>query len=317
MPLLLETAEWYYYISRIDARCLVAELLFEGIKLRVLFLAMLLIAGVAGGPANGAAMPKVVVTIAPVHSIVAAVMGKIGRPVLLLDKSLSPHDFSLKPSQARALQGADLVIWIGPEMELPLQGVMQGLSQPAGVLGLLDALARTKPGKERDPHFWLDPQEALWVTDLIVKKLAALDPANAAQYGQNGEILKAEILAAEKSAIKVFAGLEAKPFMIFHNAYGPFVNRLGLNLVGSVQSGHSINPGAATIAALRKRMAAGKINCLASEFGGHNPLVDTLLENTPIRTVALDPLGTKIANGSALYPALIKNLAKDLADCLN
>ncbi len=288
--------------------------------LQVLSLAMLLAAGLLSGAANGMAAgkaPKVVVSIAPLHSIVAAVMADVGEPVLLIDKVLSPHDFSLKPSQARALQSAELIIWIGPDMELPLQGPLQGLSRPSKVLGLLDMRDQVKPDTERDPHFWLDPQEALWITDSIAGKLVMLDPANAAQYRQNGEILKQDIQAAEKSAREILSGLEAKPFMVFHDAFGPFVNRFGLNLVGVVRSSHSINPGAATIAALRKRIVDEQITCLTSEYGEPSPLVDVLLEGTSVKTAALDPLGVKIAAGRQFYPALIRNLAKDLALCLN
>ena len=63
-----------------------------------------------------AEVPAVVTDIAPVHALVAMVMGDLGTPVLLLDKGADPHDFQLRPSQAQAVATAGLVVWIGPQM---------------------------------------------------------------------------------------------------------------------------------------------------------------------------------------------------------
>lgn len=77
--------------------------------------------------------PKVVTDIAPVHSLVARVMDGLGTPELLVSSGQSPHTAALRPSQARALQGADLVIWIGPELtpwlEKPLATLAEGVTQ--------------------------------------------------------------------------------------------------------------------------------------------------------------------------------------------
>ena len=72
-----------------------------------------------------AEVPKVVTDIAPVQGLVASVMGDLGTPDLLIPASASPHSHALKPSEARALQQADLVFWIGEELGL------------VGVLGML------------------------------------------------------------------------------------------------------------------------------------------------------------------------------------
>ena len=63
------------------------------------------------------AEPKVVVSIKPIHSLVSYVMDGVGRPSLLVDGSASPHTFQLKPSHATMLQEADVVFWIGEDLE--------------------------------------------------------------------------------------------------------------------------------------------------------------------------------------------------------
>lgn len=84
-----------------------------------------------------AEVPRVAVDIAPVHALVAQVMAGVGTPDLVLPPGASPHGHSLRPSDARALQEADLVIWIGPELTPWLSGALDGLSGDAARLDLL------------------------------------------------------------------------------------------------------------------------------------------------------------------------------------
>lgn len=78
-------------------------------------------AGVAGlilaaGTAH-AEVPNVVVSIAPVHSLVASVMEGVGEPALLIPADVSDHDHALRPSDLRAIAAADLVVWVGESLE--------------------------------------------------------------------------------------------------------------------------------------------------------------------------------------------------------
>src|SRR5688572_30753517 len=70
----------------------------------------------AAGPVE-AKVPNVVASIAPVHSLVAAVMQGVGEPLLLVPANVSDHDYALKPSDLRKIEGADLVVWIGEPLE--------------------------------------------------------------------------------------------------------------------------------------------------------------------------------------------------------
>ena len=69
-------------------------------------------------------VPKVVTDIAPVHSLVASVMGDLGTPDLILPADGDPHHFQLRPSQMRALDEADLVFWVGPALTPWLEDVL-------------------------------------------------------------------------------------------------------------------------------------------------------------------------------------------------
>ncbi|MCY4313631.1 MAG: zinc ABC transporter substrate-binding protein [Gammaproteobacteria bacterium] len=83
--------------------------------------------------------PSVVVSIKPIHSLVAGVMGNTGTPQLLLEANASPHTYQMRPSQARSLQEADLVIWVGKYMENFMARAIENLSTDAVVITLEEA----------------------------------------------------------------------------------------------------------------------------------------------------------------------------------
>jgi zinc transport system substrate-binding protein len=93
-----------------------------------LFAATSLVALTAGG---AAAAPAVVVDIAPVHSIVARVMDGAGEPTLLLPPGASPHGYALRPSEADALERADIVFWVGDSLTPWLVGPLENIAADA------------------------------------------------------------------------------------------------------------------------------------------------------------------------------------------
>ncbi|MAY62044.1 MAG: zinc ABC transporter substrate-binding protein [Rhizobiales bacterium] len=90
------------------------------------------------------AEPVVITSIKPVHSLVAAVMEGVGEPELLVDGASSPHGYQLKPSQAGELQKADLVFWVGPELESFLVKPVETIASSAQSVPLIDAAGVTK-----------------------------------------------------------------------------------------------------------------------------------------------------------------------------
>jgi zinc transport system substrate-binding protein len=82
---------------------------------------------------------NVVTSIKPVHSLVSSVMKGVGSPYLILDGASSPHTYSLKPSEARKLQDAELVFWMGDEIETFLKEPIKNISGSAAIIKLLNA----------------------------------------------------------------------------------------------------------------------------------------------------------------------------------
>ncbi|KIP99125.1 zinc transporter [Agrobacterium tumefaciens] len=101
---------------------------------------------------NAMAAPNVVVSIKPIHSLVAAVMAGVGEPALIVDGGASPHTYNLKPSNARAIEGADVVFWVGDGLEKFLEKPLQSLGSKATIVELDDAKGLEKlPFREGGP----------------------------------------------------------------------------------------------------------------------------------------------------------------------
>ena len=65
-------------------------------------------------PAGAFAAPRVVVSIKPIHSLVASIMKGVAEPELILKGAGSPHTYQMKPADAELLQNAEIVFWVGP-----------------------------------------------------------------------------------------------------------------------------------------------------------------------------------------------------------
>lgn len=107
---------------------------------------------IAAAASGATAAPNVVVSIKPVHSLVAAIMRGVGEPQLIVDGAASPHTYNLRPSNARTLEKADLVFWVGPGLEAFLQKPLEALTSKATVVELEDAKGLEKlPFREGGP----------------------------------------------------------------------------------------------------------------------------------------------------------------------
>ena len=81
---------------------------------------------------------NVVTSIKPLHSLTSYIMDGVGEPGLIIDGVASPHNFQIKPSHAKMLQKADLVIWVGEDLESFLPTALKSIPKNSVVLELLD-----------------------------------------------------------------------------------------------------------------------------------------------------------------------------------
>ena len=287
-------------------------------------------------------VPKVAVDIAPVHSLVARVMDGVGSPKLVIPAGASPHEYSLRPSEAKSLQDADMVIWIGEDLTPWMENSIETLSKNAEVITLLKEsetkLLEFREGAlfeehdhgdhddhddhddhghgEHDPHAWLSIENAQTWLNLVAGKLSAADPDNAGVYFANAAAAREEINDLVKDVNSILEPVRGRNFVVFHDAYQYFETSFNFPAAGAISLGDATDPSAARIAEIQGRVKDEGINCVLSEPQYNANLVATVLSGTDAKTGVIDPLGLGLEPGPKLYGDLIRNMAKALAGCL-
>lgn len=311
--------------------------------------ASLLLSGLlAGAPATAAEAPAVVVSIKPIHSLVAAVMQGVGTPDLIVDGAASPHTYALKPSNARSLQQAQLVFWVGPGMEAFLQKPLASLGSNASIVELDQAPGITKlkfreggafephddgdepaAGEnhahdhddhdhgEFDTHLWLDPHNAKAMVAEITTSLVAADPANALTYEANQKALNDKLDALDTEIASTVAPVKDKPFIVFHDAYQYFEHRYGVRVSGSITVSPETIPGAQRVSEIHSKVADLGATCVFAEPQFEPKLVNVVLEGTSAKSGVLDPEAATLPQGPDLYFDLMRGIASSLKACLS
>lgn len=253
----------------------------------------------------------VVASVMPLHAIVSAVMVGAGRPRLLVNGGASPHDYAMRPSDAAALNDADLIIRVGDSFELFLAKPLEALAGDARVVTLMSL-----SGSDADPHIWLDPANAREIATRVVAALSDIDPGNREIFAANANDFSARLDRLDEELRAQLAPVADVPYLVFHDAYGYFERRYGLARVGAVTINPQRKPGAQRIAALRETIRATGARCLFGEPQFQPALLATLIEGNDTRIGVLDPLGATLRPGPEAYFTLMRNLANSLHGCL-
>jgi zinc transport system substrate-binding protein len=303
-------------------------------------------------PALSTSAPEVVVSITPVHSLIAGVMAGVGTPELLMRSAQTPHDINLAPSDVRKLSRADRVFWVGRALELSMAKIVRvtvdesnsvellsapgmellqirssGLWVPSvhseksddhGGLGTVASTPGNNLGHKQnvDPHIWLSPVNASRIVHLAAAELSLIDPENAEFYRRNAAAVLARIHSMDLEIGKRLSAVNDIPYIVFHDAYAYFEHHYRLNAVGSLSVSLERSPGARRIQQLRATIKLRNVRCVFSEPQFEPGLVRTLLEGSEARSGRLDPLGAGLPPGPDAYFVMMNNLAEALTGCL-
>ena len=309
----------------------------RGVRRLTLTMVCLTVA-LAGTSAAGAAV-RVVASIKPVHSLVAAVMLGAGEPVLIIQGATSPHSFSLRPSDARNIQNAEIIFLIGDALESSLAGSIDTLGRNARVVRLfeIDGLMRLPlregetfeghdhegegnrealEGETLDMHVWLDPVNARTMVRAIADALSSADAGNAATYAcecRGGDRPAGHATRADRRDMD---GVRGRPFIVLHDAFHYFESRFGLIAAGAALG------------------LAGPLARRAADHGvegpGRRPRRCLCADRSPVRFPACrrhhgrnfgtaghgGPAGRGLDGGPDLYFNLLNNMAASFRDCL-
>ena len=179
-------------------------------------------------------VPEVIASIKPLAAIAEAIAGESVVVKVLLPANISPHDYSLKFSDLRALRSAKLIIWIGPHFESVLQKPLAQRSdsqlQIAQLNGLIWPPEHTEKTPEhshghahdsltRDLHVWLNPMNGIVIARAIAAELTRKYPAKQAIFDQNLEAFTEMVTQLDSVSRQRLAGLRERGFIVMHDGY--------------------------------------------------------------------------------------------------
>ena len=296
---------------------------------------------------------KVIASIKPLHSLVSYVMDGVGTPGILVDGSSSPHTFQLKPSHATMLQEADIIFWIGEDLESFLETPLKSIAKNSRHITLMESdeieLLKFREknifgdhddhdehadghdeheehGDEHDDHdehghahgeydihFWLDPEVAKTIVKIVTRELSEIDPANSSAYNSNSAKALKEIDQLIND-VKSKINRDAK-YVVFHDAYQYFEKRFGVEVIGALTVNPEVLPGAKQLAEIREVIEHENVNCLFSEPQFNPSIAETIARDTGVKAAIIDPLGAELDPGKDLYFDLIGDIASSFKSC--
>ena len=296
---------------------------------------------------------KVVASIKPLHSLISYVMDGVGTPDIIIDGSSSPHTFQLKPSHASMLQEADIVFWIGEDLESFLETPLDSIAKNAKRVTLMDSNEidllkfreknvfddhdehgdehdehgdeHDEHGDEHDDHhdghahgefdihFWLDPEIAKTIVTIVARELSEIDVANKSTYEANA---KKAINDLDTLIAETRSKINSDAtYIVFHDAYQYFEKRFGIEVIGALTVNPEVLPGAKQLAEIREVIEHEKVNCLFSEPQFNPSIAKTIAQDTGVKASVLDPLGAELNPGKDLYFDLIGDMASSFESC--
>ena len=294
---------------------------------------------------------KVVTSIKPLHSLASYLMDGVGKPDLIVDGYASPHGFSMKPSHAKMLQDADLIFWVGEDLENFLEKPLNSIAKKAEKIELMDIKglnvlsfrernifdehddhddheghAKKKKDDhddhddheghghgEYDPHIWLDPINAKVILKEMTEHLIENDSKNASTYKSN---LDKALKDIDKLTMNVMTELnQSVSSIVFHDAYQYFEKRFGVSTAGALTLNPDVLPGAKQIADVQDLISDKGIKCIFSEPQYNPKIIETLASDMKISTGILDPLGANLDKGNTMYEELIKKISNSIKNC--
>ena len=276
-------------------------------------------------------------------------MDGVGKPDLIVDGYASPHGFAMKPSHAKMLQNADLIFWVGEDIENFLEKPLKSIAKKAEKIELIEIKGLNKlefrernifeehddhghdeqkehahkedkhddhqehARGEHDPHIWLDPMNAKVILSEMAEHLIENDPKNASKYKSNLKKALKDIDKLNKDVKKELSKNAAS--IVFHDAYQYFEKRYGLNILGAFTVNTDVMPGAEQLAEIREIIEHDKVTCVFSEPQFNPDIIKAVAKDMNIKTGVIDPLGATLVPGKDLYFDLIGNMSKSFKGC--
>ena len=306
----------------------------------IIFVTTLLL---TGNIASAKSAPlNIVVSIAPLQALAQGILGDKGTVTQLVPANMSPHSYTLKPVDLSRMSNADMIIWIGPQLEFFLNKPIERLQSTKKVLTVIEVpgltLYNLRVGKnwqasdhdhkdgltdklliqpfKLDPHLWLNPDNAIIILDKISTLLQKLDPKNQEYYATQLTNRKKELLAVDNKIKQDLISLNTKPFLVFHDGYQYFEKHYHLDDLGTVMANPEIPLSGKQLQEIHEKIQTAKIICVFTEPQTNEKLANSIVSGTQAHLGMLDPLDSGLPQGWQGYTGLLEKNAAALKKCL-
>ena len=249
--------------------------------------------GDATGEAAGGGL-RVVATTTQLADIAANVGGDRVQVTSLLKPGVDAHDYDPSPADIDTLARADLVLKNGVGLEEWLDDTIAGAGYQGQVVDASQGVRLRQVDGEADPHIWQDPRNAAVMAANVERGLAGAEPAGAATFQANLDAYAKQLQALDVEVAGQIDSLANKKVVTNHDAFGYYLDRYGLELVGSVIPSFdtSTELSGRDVRDLVARIKATKVKAVFSE---------TTLPPKAAQTIAAEA-GVKVVVGEdALY----------------
>ncbi|WP_218057185.1 zinc ABC transporter substrate-binding protein ZnuA [Gilliamella sp. Choc5-1] len=288
---------------------------------------------------------KVISSVKPIGFITEAIASGVTDTGILLPDGASPHTYYLKPSDLAKLKSADLVIWVGEDMEVFMPTVLKSIDRKKQIelmsVPEIKSLLRTSHDEnehedthshdlinqdhhhhhhnhgEYDEHIWLSPKIAKIIAQSIHDKLVTLYPDKSTLIDENLNEFIINLTETEQNIAKKLITVQNRGYFVFHDAYGYFETQFGLKNLGSFTINPAVQPGVQKVYAIQQELKEHQAVCVFREPQFSPAVIEKLVNGTNVRIGELNPLGTGIALSKDAYSQFLSKLTQQLLDCLD
>ena len=299
-------------------------MLTDGIVVKNLLAALCIAALLPTSVAS--ANTRVVTTTTDLAEIAKAIGGKHVKVKSICAGNQDPHYLQAKPSYMVTLSRADLLVYVGLDLEigwLPLliSGARNPNIQP-GKSGNLDASTAIKPIGVRtgavdrsmgdvhprgNPHYWLDPDNTIRVARLISRRLSALDTKHAGDFNKNLEAFVKKRRAAIERWDKRMSPYAGQKVASYHQTFDYFIKRFGLVPAGYIEERPGIPPGPSYLSKLTKRLKADRVPVIFHETFFERRASDLVARKSGAK-VMVAPTSAGAVKGADDYESMMDTL---------
>ncbi|OCG43362.1 zinc ABC transporter substrate-binding protein [Gilliamella sp. Fer1-1] len=282
---------------------------------------------------------KVISSVKPIGFIVEAIASGVTDNDILLPDGASPHSYYLKPSDLAKVKSAELVVWVGEDMEAFMPTILKSIDKQKQIelmaIPEIKVLLRTGhedhehedthshpiPANghhgEYDEHIWLSPKIAKVIAQSIHDRLITLYPDKNALIDANLNEFIIKLAETEQNIAKKLINVQNRGYFVFHDAYGYFESQFGLKNLGSFTINPAIQPGVQKVYAIQQALKEHRAVCVFREPQFSPAVIEKIVNGTDVRIGELNPLGTGIALSKDAYSQFLAKLTEQLLDCLD